>query len=175
MPLNMILTVLIWLYNSNLNKQVLIWLPGENLLALLRKLASSPKLADPGLDKHGTMVFFDVVGYFMVHYPQRIGVIINCALVAAVMFKVIRKGLGMSSSAGKFSRMISKCIVPYFYYFPSLQIRHLFFQPKSNGICLFLHQNIFCILSGKGFTLKGKNLPPIGAFLFRVYPFSEAA
>ena len=110
MPLNMILTVLIWLYNSNLNKQVLISLPGENLLALLRKLASSPKLADPGLDKHGTMVFFDVVGYFMVHYPQRIGVIINCALVAAVMFKVIRKGLGMSSSAGKFSRMISKWV-----------------------------------------------------------------
>ena len=71
---------------------------GENLLALLKKLASSPKLADPGLDKHGNMVFFDVVGYFMVHYPQRVGVIINCALVAAVMFKVIRKVLGMSSS-----------------------------------------------------------------------------
>ena len=65
---------------------------------MLKKLASSPKLADPGLDKHGNMVFFDVVGYFMVHYPQRVGVIINCALVAAVMFKVIRKVLGMSSS-----------------------------------------------------------------------------
>ena len=71
-------------------------LSGENLLALLRKLASSPKLADPGLDKHGTMVFFDILGYFMIHYPQRVGVIINCALVAAVLFKVIRKALGMN-------------------------------------------------------------------------------
>ena len=76
----------------------IVLISGENLLALLKKLASSPKLADPGLDKHGNMVFFDVVGYFMVHYPQRVGVIINCALVAAVMFKVIRKVLGMSSS-----------------------------------------------------------------------------
>ena len=58
---------------------------------MLQKLSSSPKLADPGLEKEGKMIFFDILGYFMVYYPVRIAVIINSGLVAAILFKIIRK------------------------------------------------------------------------------------
>nr|XP_022315970.1 endoplasmic reticulum metallopeptidase 1-like [Crassostrea virginica] len=55
---------------------------GDNLLALILKLATNPKLADPGLDRHGSMIFIDVFGIFMIHYPLRIGIILNYLSVA---------------------------------------------------------------------------------------------
>ncbi|KAJ8306038.1 hypothetical protein KUTeg_016583 [Tegillarca granosa] len=64
---------------------------GENIMNLLKELASNPKLADPGLDKHGAMVFFDFVGYFMIHYPQRIGNILNCVVVGFAFLSVYMK------------------------------------------------------------------------------------
>ncbi|KAK3090660.1 hypothetical protein FSP39_013471 [Pinctada imbricata] len=64
---------------------------GENILALMTNIASSPKLADPGVDRHGEMVFFDVVGLFMVHYPKRIGTVINSVVVALAFFYIIKK------------------------------------------------------------------------------------
>ncbi|KAL3869218.1 hypothetical protein ACJMK2_041927 [Sinanodonta woodiana] len=73
---------------------------GENLMSLLKALASDPKLANPGLDKHGTMVFFDVVGIFLVHYPIRIATIINSIIVAAVFFKLGRKAVSGSHRNG---------------------------------------------------------------------------
>ena len=51
-------------------------------MALILKLATNPKLADPGLDRHGSMIFIDVFGIFMIHYPLRIGIILNYLSVA---------------------------------------------------------------------------------------------
>ena len=67
---------------------------GENIHALLKNIASSPKLADPGVDRHGEMVFFDVVGFFMVHYPKRIGTLINYGVVATALLYIIKKSRG---------------------------------------------------------------------------------
>ena len=50
-------------------------------MALVKEIASSPLLADPGEDKHGKVTFFDVAGLFMVVYPERIGTIMNCATI----------------------------------------------------------------------------------------------
>ncbi|KAH3694079.1 endoplasmic reticulum metallopeptidase 1-like isoform X1 [Dreissena polymorpha] len=71
---------------------------GENLLGLLRRLSSSPRLADPGDERDGTMIYFDLVGYFMVYYPQSVAIVINSALVATIVFRIIRKTFNLIPS-----------------------------------------------------------------------------
>ena len=61
---------------------------GENLLGMLIRLSQSPLVADPSGDQHGAMVFYDLLGLYLVLYPQRIGWILN-SLVAAVTFVCI--------------------------------------------------------------------------------------
>ena len=68
---------------------------------MVKELGVSPLLADPGSDRHGKVVFFDVLGLFSVVYPERIAVIINSLVVlgcaASVYFGVSLKSqqLGM--------------------------------------------------------------------------------
>lgn len=64
---------------------------GENVMAILLQLASSSKLSNPGEDKHGSMVFFDFLGYFMVAYPQRMGQILNWATFFFVYLSFVKR------------------------------------------------------------------------------------
>ena len=50
---------------------------GDNILAVAKSIVNSPFLVDPGEYRHGAMVFFDFLGLVMVHYPERIGVVLN--------------------------------------------------------------------------------------------------
>ena len=50
---------------------------GENILALIKEIANSDLLADPGEDRHGKVVYYDVLGLFVVQYPERLGLILN--------------------------------------------------------------------------------------------------
>lgn len=61
---------------------------GENLLGMLVQLTQSPLVNDPSDDEHGAMVFYDVLGLYLVHYPQKIGWILN-TIVAAIAFVCI--------------------------------------------------------------------------------------
>lgn len=72
------------------------YIPSGCLLALILKLATNPKLADPGLDRHGSMVFIDVLGFFMVHYPLRIGVILNYLAVALSFLHICKRSTNYS-------------------------------------------------------------------------------
>lgn len=71
----------------------------------MKELANSPLLGDPGADRHGKVVFFDILGLFSVVYPERIAVIINSMVVlgcvASLYFGISRKKqqLGMELSA----------------------------------------------------------------------------
>lgn len=62
----------------------------------MRDLAVSPLLADPGADKHGRVVFFDVLGLFSVVYPERLAVIIN-SLVVVSSIAIIYGGVSFKS------------------------------------------------------------------------------
>ena len=64
---------------------------GENLLALVRAIANSDQLRNPGEDRHGHLVFFDLLGLTMVVYPKRIGEIINITTVVLVMLTLLYK------------------------------------------------------------------------------------
>ena len=69
---------------------------GENVLALLKEIANSPFLADPGADRHGKVVFFDILGLTAVTFPERIASIFNIlvalAVIASIYFGVSGQG-----------------------------------------------------------------------------------
>ncbi|XP_025109431.1 endoplasmic reticulum metallopeptidase 1-like [Pomacea canaliculata] len=58
---------------------------GENLLALLKALVSSPNFVDPGEFRHGSLVFFDFLGLFMIAYPAELATILNCIIIVLVV------------------------------------------------------------------------------------------
>ncbi|KAJ8260564.1 hypothetical protein COCON_G00162870 [Conger conger] len=64
---------------------------GDNILAVLKHLAMSEKLADSSEYRHGNMVFFDLLGVFVVAYPARVGTIINCMATMATFFFLGKK------------------------------------------------------------------------------------
>ena len=67
---------------------------GDNILALIKGIVNSPYLADPGEYRHGAVVFFDFLGVIMVHYPERISLVINVLTAFVVVLCLIRKFLG---------------------------------------------------------------------------------
>ncbi|KAI5091417.1 endoplasmic reticulum metallopeptidase 1 [Silurus meridionalis] len=64
---------------------------GDNILALLKNLVMTGTLADPSEYRHGSMVFFDVLGVTMVAYPARVGSIINYMVVIATLIYLAKK------------------------------------------------------------------------------------
>ncbi|XP_067931530.1 endoplasmic reticulum metallopeptidase 1-like [Watersipora subatra] len=73
---------------------------GENLLALLTTLGNSDRLEEPGDLKMGKMVFFDVMGFFMIYYPHRIGEVVNSLVVVAVLLNLFRRLKSFRQSGG---------------------------------------------------------------------------
>ena len=64
---------------------------GDNILALVKSIVNSPFLADPGEYHHGSMVFFDFLGIFVVHYPERIGLVINLTSAFVAVLCLMKK------------------------------------------------------------------------------------
>ncbi|KAM9675284.1 endoplasmic reticulum metallopeptidase 1 isoform 1-T1 [Dama dama] len=65
---------------------------GDNILAVLKYLATSDMLASSSEYQHGNMVFFDVLGLFVIAYPSRVGSIINyMVVIMAVVLYLGRK------------------------------------------------------------------------------------
>lgn len=69
---------------------------GDNILALVRALVDSPYFIDPGVYRHGSLVFYDFLGFFVVAYPQRMAVLLNTLVVVVVVAMATKKALGDS-------------------------------------------------------------------------------
>jgi len=90
---------------------------GENVFAVVMEMANSPLLKDPGEYRHGAMVFFDFMGLFMVHYPARIGVIVNSVTFVLATIFILNKFFHLNGkqqiNPGKFYGVyfcISSCL-----------------------------------------------------------------
>ena len=70
---------------------------GDNIYALVKGILNSPYLVNAGEYRHGTVVFFDFLGMFMIHYPERIGAIINMLTVLVVILCTVKKFIGFPS------------------------------------------------------------------------------
>ena len=66
-------------------------LAGDNILAVLRYLVMSEKLADSSEYRHGNMVFFDLLGVYVVAYPARVGTILNYMIATATFLYLAKK------------------------------------------------------------------------------------
>lgn len=73
---------------------------GDNILAVLKYLLMSEKLADSSEYRHGNMVFFDVLGVVVVAYPARVGTILNY-VVAAATFLYLAKKASLPGNGGR--------------------------------------------------------------------------
>ncbi|XP_069330294.1 endoplasmic reticulum metallopeptidase 1 isoform X2 [Eulemur rufifrons] len=77
---------------------------GDNILAVLKYLATSDILASSSKYQHGNMVFFDVLGLFVIAYPSRIGSIINYMVVMAVVLYLGKKLLQPKNNTDNYTK-----------------------------------------------------------------------
>ncbi|KAK2501426.1 hypothetical protein MC885_018369, partial [Smutsia gigantea] len=77
---------------------------GDNILAVLKYLATSDMLTAAADYRHGNMVFFDVFGLFVIAYPSRVGSIINCMVVMAVVLYLGKKLLQPKHKAANYTK-----------------------------------------------------------------------
>ncbi|CAJ0940492.1 unnamed protein product [Ranitomeya imitator] len=77
---------------------------GDNILGVLKYLASSPLLADSSEFRHGNLIFFDVSGLFVVSYPARIGTIINYVIAAVTLFYLSKKTIKYRRAGTNYAR-----------------------------------------------------------------------
>ncbi|KAG7477051.1 hypothetical protein MATL_G00089410 [Megalops atlanticus] len=80
---------------------------GDNILAVLKHLVMSEKLADSSEYRHGNMVFFDLLGVFVVAYPARVGTIINYMATMATFFYLGKKCSLPSNGGGRYVRELA--------------------------------------------------------------------
>ena len=65
---------------------------GDNLLAVIRHLAQDTDvLAHTEAHASGSIVFFDAMGLFMIHYQEWVGILINLTVVALSVLGTYKK------------------------------------------------------------------------------------
>ncbi|KAF1377553.1 hypothetical protein PFLUV_G00201980 [Perca fluviatilis] len=77
---------------------------GDNILAVLRYLVMSDKLADSSEYRHGNMVFFDLLGVVVVAYPSRVGTILNYIVATATFLYLAKKASRPGNWGGRYVR-----------------------------------------------------------------------
>ncbi|XP_041042950.1 endoplasmic reticulum metallopeptidase 1 isoform X3 [Carcharodon carcharias] len=125
---------------------------GDNILAVLQYLATSEELADSTQYRHGTMVFFDVLGLFVVAYPQRIGAIINY-LVAVAAIVYLGKKFSISVNQGSHYRRdllygIGVTLICWFIIFVTTLIVAVFVSLTGHAMSWYSHFYVSVILYG---------------------------
>ena len=115
-------------------------------------LADSPLLSDPGEYRHGKLIFFDLVGLFMIHYPARIGTIVNAVVSAVIFIGMARKVMGNGRNKG--TGLCDKCALDktsvvfgshFLSFFPVRESGHWLcltvFCPSQLWLSLFIWKN----------------------------------
>ncbi|KAM8827755.1 endoplasmic reticulum metallopeptidase 1 isoform 1-T1 [Spinachia spinachia] len=80
---------------------------GDNILAVLKYLVMSEKLADSSEYRHGNMVFFDLLGVVVVAYPARVGTILNYVVAAASFLYLAKKASQPGNGGGRYVRELA--------------------------------------------------------------------
>lgn len=80
---------------------------GDNILAVLKYLLMSEKLADSSEYRHGNMVFFDLLGLVAVAYPARVGTILNYVVATAAFLYLAKKGSLPGNGGGRYVRQLA--------------------------------------------------------------------
>ncbi|XP_066502735.1 endoplasmic reticulum metallopeptidase 1 [Hoplias malabaricus] len=94
---------------------------GDNILAVLKHLVMSEKLADSSEYRHGSVVFFDLLGVVVVAYPARVGTILNYLVTVATMLYLAKKcSLPRNTGVGYVRELLSASCVTLLSWFVTL-------------------------------------------------------
>ncbi|CAI9617643.1 unnamed protein product [Staurois parvus] len=77
---------------------------GDNIMGVLKYLASSHLLADASEYRHGNLVFFDVCGFFVLCYPARIGTIVNYIIGTVTLFYLSKNTIKYKRAGMNYAR-----------------------------------------------------------------------
>ncbi|XP_028319089.1 endoplasmic reticulum metallopeptidase 1 [Gouania willdenowi] len=80
---------------------------GDNILAVLKHLVTSEKLANTSEYRHGNMVFFDLLGVVVVAYPARVGSILNYMVATAAFLYLAKKASLPGNRGGRYVRQLA--------------------------------------------------------------------
>ena len=91
---------------------------GDNMLAVIKHLTQeSDILGHADAHAHGSVIFFDVLGLFMVHYTETVGVVLNLTVVAISVFITFNKARSSFQYGRIFKIDERKLLFPDFFLF----------------------------------------------------------
>lgn len=64
---------------------------GENIFATALAIIQSPCFTKPCSQQETKLVYFDIIGLFIVQYPASFGTLLNYAVVAAIVIRILRE------------------------------------------------------------------------------------
>ncbi|KAF7664643.1 hypothetical protein LDENG_00170900 [Lucifuga dentata] len=111
---------------------------GDNILAVLKYLVTSEKLADSSEYRHGNMVFFDLLGVVVVAYPARVGTILNYMVAAAAFLYLAKKASLPGNGGGRYVRRLACATVLIVALLVTLLGRSMFwYNHFYSSVCLY--------------------------------------
>ncbi|XP_059412979.1 endoplasmic reticulum metallopeptidase 1-like [Carassius carassius] len=129
---------------------------GDNILSVLKHLVMSDELADSSKYRHGTMVFFDMLGLMMVAYPAHVGTVINylvavaaviylggkCLLTSSVGCRSVRH---MTCAAGRYMRdlVCAMCVLVLSWIFSLLMVLLVAWLIMLMGRSMFWYSHLY--------------------------------
>uniref|UniRef100_A0A8D0HF47 Endoplasmic reticulum metallopeptidase 1 n=1 Tax=Sphenodon punctatus TaxID=8508 RepID=A0A8D0HF47_SPHPU len=131
---------------------------GDNILGMLKYLATSDKLARSSEYQHGNVVFFYVLGLFVLAYPARVGTIMNYILTAIAILYLGKKILQPRKMAVNYVKELSTAfgftILSWFTTLLTVLIVALFISLIGRSLSWYTHFYVSVLLYGTASVAK---------------------
>ncbi|KAM6468357.1 endoplasmic reticulum metallopeptidase 1 [Liasis olivaceus] len=125
---------------------------GDNILAVLKYLAKSDILSKSHEYRHGNIVYFDFLGMFVLAYPARIGVIMNCVIVSLATLYLGKKVLQPRKRAinylKEFAIALGFSILSWFVTLIGVLLVAVFICLIGRSLCWYTHYYVSYFLYG---------------------------
>ncbi|XP_078532047.1 endoplasmic reticulum metallopeptidase 1 isoform X2 [Lissotriton helveticus] len=131
---------------------------GDNILGVLKYLATTDELAHSSEYRHGNIVFFDVCGLFVLVYPARVGAVINSLIaLAAVLYlgkKFFRPRNGGVGQMRDLVFGIGIMLISWFSAIVTVLIIALFISVTGHSLSWYTHFYVSVLLYGSAALAK---------------------
>uniref|UniRef100_A0A8B9K7S0 Endoplasmic reticulum metallopeptidase 1 n=1 Tax=Astyanax mexicanus TaxID=7994 RepID=A0A8B9K7S0_ASTMX len=133
---------------------------GDNILAVLKHLVMSEKLADSSEYRHGNMVFFDLLGVVVVAYPARVGTILNYMVFVAAFLYLAKKCSLPSNAGGRYVRDLAyaACVALLSWFITLLFVLIVALLVTLMGRSMFWYSHFYTSVCLYGSAAVGKML-----------------
>ncbi|XP_070791659.1 endoplasmic reticulum metallopeptidase 1 [Pituophis catenifer annectens] len=125
---------------------------GDNILAVLKYLANSDISTKSQEYRHGNVVFFDVLGMFILAYPARVGAIMNCIIASVAMLYLGKKVLQPRKRAinylKEFAVALGFIVLGVFVTLTSILLVATFISLIGQSLCWYTHYYVSYFLYG---------------------------